>query len=127
MYSSRPGLILDFHGRDKSVVEAVVFGNHRLKDSKNSWDWLGHGAYFWENSPSRAMEFAIAQSKRADSSIKEPAVLGAALDLGYCLDLKSSGNLIPCAVCFGKGHRFTLMPGSGKKIIFRFASETPTV
>lgn len=93
MYSSRSGLILGFHGCDESVVHNVVFKNQRLKDSRNSWDWLGDGAYFWENSPSRAMEFARSQSKKEGTSIKKPAVLGAVLNLGYCLDLLDYKNI----------------------------------
>jgi hypothetical protein len=92
MYSSRPGLILAFHGTDKSVVQKVVSETQHLEISSNIWDWLGHGAYFWENSPARALEFAETSSKR-NSKIKNPAVLGAVLDLGYCLDLLDYKNL----------------------------------
>jgi len=87
MYSSRTGLILAFHGCDESVVQEVVCQNRPFKFKENKWDWLGHGAYFWDNSPSRALEFATALSKKRDSSIKNPAVLGAVIDLGHCLDL----------------------------------------
>lgn len=59
----------------------------------NPWDWLGHGVYFWEHSPSRALEFAAIQSSRKGSSIKKPAILGAVLDLGNCLDLLDYGSL----------------------------------
>ncbi|MBT1687273.1 hypothetical protein [Dawidia soli] len=93
MYSARPGLILAFHGTDKSVVQKVVSETQHLEISSNIWDWLGHGAYFWENSPTRALEFAETSSKRKDSKIKSPAVLSAVLDLGYCLDLLDYKNL----------------------------------
>lgn len=61
--------------------------------SVNRWDWLGHGIYFWENSPSRAQEFATQSSLRRNSKIKKPAILGAVLDLGNCLDLLDYNNL----------------------------------
>lgn len=93
MYTSRPGLILGFHGTDASVVSKVVSQTQPLQFNNNPWDWLGHGAYFWEQSPSRAMEYAQAAAKRKGSSIKEPAVLGAVLELGYCLDLLDYRNL----------------------------------
>lgn len=93
MYSSRSGLILAFHGCDESVIQEVVCQNRPLKVSSNKWDWLGHGAYFWDNSPSRALEFAHKLSKKKDSSIKTPAVLGAVIDLGHCLDLLDYQNL----------------------------------
>ena len=86
LYSSRSNLYIGFHGCDKSVVEYVLKGGS-LKPSINSYDWLGHGMYFWENNEQRALEFAIEASKRKSSSIKDPAVIGAVIDLGYCLDL----------------------------------------
>ena len=50
-------------------------------------------AYFWDNSPSRALEWATELSKRPKSNIKKPAVIGAILDLGRCLDLLDYENL----------------------------------
>ncbi len=35
MYSTRSGLILGFHGCDKSLVEDILLGKINLKDSKN--------------------------------------------------------------------------------------------
>jgi hypothetical protein len=44
-------LVLGFLGRDKTVVSDIISGKNSFNGSKNSWDWLGHGSYFWENSP----------------------------------------------------------------------------
>lgn len=85
LYSSRSNLYIGFHGCDASVVSNVINGGN-LKPSNNDYDWLGHGIYFWENNEQRALEFAKEQSKR-NKNIKNPAVIGAILDLGYCLDL----------------------------------------
>ena len=96
MYSTRPGLVLGFHGCDESVVEKVLAGDEFLKTSVNDYDWLGHGIYFWENSPSRAMEFAHHLQKnpnRSKGRIEQPAVIGAAINLGFCLDLLDFDNL----------------------------------
>jgi len=96
MYSTKPGLILGFHGCDQTVVDRVLSGEDVLNKSENSYDWLGHGIYFWEGSPMRALEFAKtlqAESKRARKPIQKPAVLGAVLDLGFCLDLLQYENL----------------------------------
>ncbi|GAP73141.1 hypothetical protein SAMD00024442_62_2 [Candidatus Symbiothrix dinenymphae] len=90
MYSTRPGLILGFHGCDASVAKDVLLGKTFLRASTNNYDWLGHGIYFWEHSPSRAMEFAKYLQKHPSHSkgaIKEPAVIGAVIDLGTCCDL----------------------------------------
>jgi hypothetical protein len=96
MYSTRPGLVLGFHGCDESVALKVLTGKEFLKRSANKYDWLGHGFYFWENSPSRAMEFATYLQKFPDRSrgiIIKPAVIGAVINLGFCLDLLDFDNL----------------------------------
>ncbi len=90
MYSTRAGLVLAFHGCDQSVVHDVLNAKSSLKTSNNKYDWLGHGIYFWDNSPSRALEYAKFLSKHpghAIRPIKKPAVIGAVINLGYCLDL----------------------------------------
>ncbi len=61
--------------------------------SKNDYDWLGHGSYFWQNDPERALDFAKESMTRKTSNIKKPAVVGAIIDLGYCLDLIDSNCL----------------------------------
>lgn len=92
MYTSRTGLILGFHGTDESIVNDVLLGKKELEPSRNHHDWLGNGVYFWDNSPSRALEWATSQSKNPKSEIKNPAVIGAIIDLGYCLDLLDYKN-----------------------------------
>ena len=97
MYSVRGNLVLAFHGCDKSVAEQIVSNPFKsLKASENSYDWLGHGVYFWENNPTRALEYAKYLKKnpgRSKHPIKEPAVLGAIINLGFCLDLVDSQSL----------------------------------
>jgi len=96
MYSSRPGLVLGFHGCDESILKEVLLKNPQLRTSENAYDWLGHGIYFWENSPSRALEYAkllARKPRKSGASIKKPAVLGAVIDLGFCLDLLDHKNL----------------------------------
>ena len=93
LYSRRSNLVVSFHGCDQSVVEKVVAGEENLLASKNDYDWLGNGIYFWENNEARAMQWAIELSKRKGSSVKKPAVIGAIIDLGYCLDLTDSSCL----------------------------------
>lgn len=96
MYSTRPGLILGFHGCDESLVADVVSGKTSLQNSTNKYDWLGHGVYMWDNSPSRALEFAEwlkLNSGKSRKPIKNPAVIGAVINLGFCLDLLDYKNL----------------------------------
>ena len=72
-----------------------VLGGAKLTSSKNSYDWLGHGVYFWEANPKRALEFAreLARKPRSSSQVKNPAVIGAVINLGLCLDLTTSAGI----------------------------------
>ncbi len=65
----------------------MILGGGSLRPSENDNDWLGHGVYFWENNEQRALQFAEEAARRKTSSIKEPFVIGAVIDLGHCLDL----------------------------------------
>lgn len=91
-------MILAFHGCDQSVADKVLNGQADLIQSENGYDWLGHGIYFWENSPSRALEFAeflksLGPKAGSLHQITKPAILGAVLNLGFCLDLIEFENL----------------------------------
>lgn len=89
IYKRLPGVVFGFHGCEREVAERILQGQSRhLLKSQNDYDWLGSGVYFWENSPSRAEEFA-----RKKTNIGEPFVIGAVLDLGQCLDFLDFENL----------------------------------
>ena len=85
MYSKPPQIVFGFHGCDESVFDEAVRRGGSLDPSTNDYDWLGSGACFWENSYDRALEWA-----RNSRSIKTPAVIGAVIDLGRCLNLTDS-------------------------------------
>jgi len=96
MYSSLPSFVLGFHGCDKSVADDLVAGKTKLKISTNAYDWLGHGVYFWENSPQRALEYAqhIKENPgRCKEEIKTPSVVGAIINLGHCLNLLDAKSI----------------------------------
>lgn len=78
----RASLAIGYHGCARQLAEAVVLGKTPLQASRNSHDWLGHGIYFWQDDPKRAAIWAD-KSMRESS---EPAVLGAIIDLGNCLN-----------------------------------------
>lgn len=90
LYSRRSNLVIGFHGCDKSVVDKVLSSQENLIASTNDYDWLGHGVYFWENNETRAFQYAQEMMKRKGSSVKDPAIIGAVIDLGYCMDLMDS-------------------------------------
>ncbi len=96
MYKIRPGLVIGFHGCDEKVQKEVINGKKTLESSKNDYDWLGHGTYFWEYSVDRALCFANELKnfpQRNKSTITNPAVIGAVINLGKCLDLLDYKNL----------------------------------
>jgi hypothetical protein len=80
--------VLGYHGCDRRVGSALLDGTAQFTASQNEWDWLGSGIYFWEANPLRGVEFAREQKSRG--KLGEPFVVGAVLDLGFCLDLTSS-------------------------------------
>jgi hypothetical protein len=92
MHRLSSSFILGYHGCDRSVAEQLIQGEQSRK-SDNDYDWLGPGVYFWEANPQRALAFAQKASGRNGSKIRNPAVVGAVLDLGLCLDLTTTSSL----------------------------------
>ncbi|SCY64831.1 hypothetical protein [Ruminococcus sp. YE282] len=86
MYRKLPNLVLGFHGCHRDVFKNVIYEGQSLKASSNSYDWLGNGIYFWEQNYERAFEWA---KNRYD---EHGAVIGAVIDLGYCLNLTDSSS-----------------------------------
>src|ERR1700753_586765 len=84
MYEVKPHLTIGFHGCERSVRDHLLMNPEENKISQKPFDWLGHGLYFWENNYERALEWAT--NKMRHGKIKQPAVLGAVLSLGYCCD-----------------------------------------
>jgi hypothetical protein len=78
------------------VLDKVISGSDPLHQSDNEYDWLGTGMYFWENNPTRALQFAAERKANPlpnSTKIVVPAVLGAILNLGFCLDLIESSSI----------------------------------
>lgn len=85
--------VLGYHGCDRRVAERVFSGQEFLRYSHNDYDWLGDGIYFWEHNARRAFDFATEVSARLLHRRKKttkPAVVGAIIDLGFCLNLLDS-------------------------------------
>lgn len=96
MYSILPSFVLGFHGCDRAIGEEVLAGQRPLIASENDHDWLGPGMYFWENNPDRAYSYVqslMRIKERATRPIRDPFVLGAVIDLGYCLNLSDEPAL----------------------------------
>jgi hypothetical protein len=88
--------ILAYHGCDKKIGESILAGKGEIRCSSNLYDWLGGGAYFWENSHIRAFHWAEYLKRNPGASatqIHEPFVIGAIIDPGYCLNLSTEESL----------------------------------
>ena len=92
-YVHNPAFILGYHGCDGSTAESVLSGDNHLVSSTNSYDWLGHGIYFWEGDPDRALSWARQRMRRPESAIKHPTVIGAIIDPGACLSFLQSSHI----------------------------------
>lgn len=96
MYSVKDNLIFGFHGCDESLCNKLVNGDEQLDYSENQYDWLGKGMYFWENDPARAFQWAesaMKYPKNQKQVVTKPAVVGAVICLGKCLDFMEITNL----------------------------------
>jgi hypothetical protein len=74
-------VVLGYHGCDPDFANSLLSGETKIRDwepSRNKYDWLGHGIYFWEHGPERA---------RTWGRNKKKGVIGAVIQLGLCLDL----------------------------------------
>lgn len=92
MHKLSASFVLGYHGCDETVGERLL-RNEAFRFSQNDYDWLGEGVYFWEANPLRGLQFAQEVAQRESRRLKKPFVIGAILDLGYCLDLTTSSGL----------------------------------
>jgi hypothetical protein len=70
---------IGFHGTSAEAAQRILSAGFEI--SRNEFDWLGDGAYFFQDAPARALEWAR-QRFGADA-----AVIGAEIDLENCIDL----------------------------------------
>lgn len=57
-YPAYRRLVNAYHSCDTRVAHDVMDRNGALSPSENDYDWLGHGIYFWEHGPARALKCA---------------------------------------------------------------------
>jgi len=96
-------LVVAFHGCDLSVAEKIIANESdaycHLKPSKNPYDWLGDGIYFFEDDFERALQFAVTSSENpakvySAKPITLPYAMGAVIRLGNCLDLSKQNGIL---------------------------------
>lgn len=91
--------LIVYHGCDVTTRDDLV--SRRLKHldhSKNKYDWLGPGAYFFEGDVERALLFAQAAHHNPDKRytarpIATPAVVGAVLQVQSWLDMTTQAGI----------------------------------
>jgi hypothetical protein len=96
MALNQPYEVLGYHSCDKKLALNVLTGAQRLNPSKNAWDWLGEGIYFWEQNPVRSLEYGEENARGIQFNKKRieiPFVLGAIIELRRCLNLVESESL----------------------------------
>lgn len=77
--------VIGYHACSKEVADRLLLEGEGFKHSTNSWDWLGHGIYFWEFGLQRAHDWA--RERWGSQEGRKFAVVGAIIQLGNCLDL----------------------------------------
>jgi hypothetical protein len=70
---------IGYHGTSVAAAQRILASG--FEPSRNDYDWLGDGAYFFQDAPVRAMEWAR-QRHGPDA-----AVVAAEIDLADCMDL----------------------------------------
>ena len=89
-----PRSVAGYHGCSAEVAARVLAGDP-LATSRNPWDWLGQGVYFWEYGPVRARQWA---EEHCGSG--EPAVLEARIRLGRCLNLMDAAHFTGLRIAY---------------------------
>lgn len=70
---------IGYHGTSIGAARRILSSGFEI--SRNEYDWLGDGAYFFQDAPARAREWA---RQRFGA---EAAVIAAEIDLSDCIDL----------------------------------------
>ena len=79
MHRLAAGFVLGDHGCTRAVAEKLLNGA-AFRVSRNDYDWLGWGIYFWEANPVRGLACAremIHRKRGAGTDNSGPAVVGA--------------------------------------------------
>jgi hypothetical protein len=86
-YSDYHRTIIGYHGTSEEAADRLVAGE-AFRPSDHDDEWFGEGIYFWEYAPQQAWWWA-----KRFKRYQQPAVIGAAIRLGNCLDLLDPANI----------------------------------
>lgn len=88
-------VVLAYHGCDFETAQRLL-GGSAFQPSLRDYDWLGAGSYFWENDILRAYQWATETRRR----FARPCVVGAAVELGHCLDLTTQSGVVAVRLAY---------------------------
>ena len=88
-------IVLAYHGCNRDTAHELL-GGSPFKPSTRDYDWLGEGSYFWENDPLRAYQWATEPRRK----FEQPSVVGAAIELGNCLDLTTQPGIAAAKLAY---------------------------
>lgn len=99
-------LLVAYHGCDITTRDDLVSGKlAHLDHSKNPYDWLGPGAYFFEGDAERAFMFAQASHNNpakmyTAKPVGTTAVVGAVLRVHQWLDMTTQEGIKQFALAY---------------------------
>ncbi len=73
-------------------------GGSQFQPSTRDYDWLGAGSYFWESDAIRAYRWATEPRR----NFVHPSVVGAAIELGNCLDLTTQSGIDAVKIAYSQ-------------------------
>jgi hypothetical protein len=100
-------LVLAFHGCDFETAQKLM-GGSPFQPSNRDYDWLGGGIYFWENDIVRAYQWATEHRRK----FSHPSVVGAAIELGHCLDLTTQSRITAVKLAYDRFIRIAERDGT---------------
>lgn len=71
--------VIGYHGTNRECAESIL--KQGFRQSRNEYDWLGDGVYFWQEAPSRAWDWAVKLHR------EQAAVVVSRIRLADCMDL----------------------------------------
>ncbi|HVC32111.1 MAG TPA: hypothetical protein VNL16_01240 [Chloroflexota bacterium] len=74
-----PARIDGYHGTSATAAASILRDGYRF--SRNEYDWLGDGVYFWQDAPQRAWQWA------KEHHGPNAAVIRSLIRLDDCMDL----------------------------------------
>lgn len=80
-----PITVIGYHGTSLEAAERIL--QEGFQPSVKSWEWLGHGIYFWQDAPYRAYEWGQDWLAKTQGYRGPIGVVAAEIELQNVIDL----------------------------------------